>query len=73
MAREAKPMIMVDLMADGHYPPLDGRSPAELFDLAVEIAQALDNVAVRAPTGDDPEFSVVLCSRLLHKKGVALF
>lgn len=66
-------MIMVDLMADGHYPPLDSRTPAELFDLAVEIAQTLDNVAVRAPVSDEPDASVVLSSRLLHKKGVALF
>lgn len=73
MAPEDKPMIMVDLMADGHYPPLDTRSPSELFDLAVEIAQTLDNIAVRAPVGDGPDESVVLSSRLLHKKGVALF
>ncbi|HLO78824.1 MAG TPA: hypothetical protein VK196_20390 [Magnetospirillum sp.] len=66
-------MIQVDLMADGHYPPLDGRSPAELFELAVEIASALDNVAVRAPVGDGPNETVVLCSRLFKKKGVALF
>lgn len=66
-------MIMVDLMATGHYPPLDSRTPAQLFELAVEIAQSLDNVAVRAPVSDDPEESVVLTSRLLHKKGVALF
>lgn len=73
MAREAKPMIMVDLAAEGHYPPLDSRSPTELFDLAVEIAQALDNVSVRVPVGETPEESVVLTSRLMHKKGVALF
>ncbi len=73
MVREAKPMIMVDLMADGHYPPLDTRTPAELFELAVEIAQALDNVAVRAPVGEGPDETVVLSSRLLQKKGVALF
>lgn len=73
MAREGKPMIMVDLMAEGHYPPLDSRSPAELFELAVEIAQALDNVTVRAPVGDQPDETVVLSSRLLQKKGVALF
>ena len=73
MAREAKPMIMVDLMADGHYPPLDTRTPAELFELAVEIAQALDNVTVRAPVGEGPDETVVLSSRLLQKKGVALF
>lgn len=66
-------MIMVDLMAKGHYPPLDDRTPGELFDLAVAIAQALDNVAVRAPVGDDPEETVVLTSRLLQRKGVALF
>ena len=66
-------MIMVDLMADGHYPPLDSRTPAQLFDLAVEIARSLDNVAVRAPVGDAPDEPVVLTSRLLHKKGVALF
>lgn len=73
MAREDKPMIMVDLMADGHYPPLDSRSPSELFELAVEIAQALDNVAVRAPVGEMPDETVMLTSRLLRKKGVALF
>lgn len=66
-------MIMVDLMADGHYPPLDSRSPSELFELAVEIAQALDNVAVRAPVGEMPDETVMLTSRLLRKKGVALF
>lgn len=66
-------MIMVDLMATGHYPPLDTRTPAQLFELAVEIAQSLDNVAVRAPVSDDPEETVVLTSRLLNKKGVALF
>lgn len=73
MAREGKPMIMVDLMANGHYPPLDSRTPAQLFELAVEIAQSLENVAVRAPVSDDPEETVVLTSRLLNKKGVALF
>lgn len=66
-------MIMVDLMADGHYPPLDSRTPSELFDLAVEIAQTLDNVAVRAPVGERPDETVTLTSRLLRKKGVALF
>lgn len=66
-------MIMVDLMADGHYPPLDGRTPEQLFELAVEIAQALDNVTVRTPVGDHPDETVVLSSRLLQKKGVALF
>ncbi|MCR6629616.1 MAG: hypothetical protein NVV74_05910 [Magnetospirillum sp.] len=66
-------MILVDLMAENHYPPLDGRTPAELFDLAVEIARALDNVAVRAPVGESPEETVVLTSRLMRKKGVALF
>lgn len=73
MAREAKTMIMVDLVAEGHYPPLDTRTPVELFELAVEIAQALHNVTVRAPVGDSPDETVVLSSRLLHKKGVALF
>lgn len=66
-------MIMVDLMADGHYPPLDSRTPSELFELAVEIAQTLDNVTVRAPMGERPDETVILSSRLLHKKGVALF
>lgn len=66
-------MILVDLMADGHYPPLDCRTPSELFELAVEIARTLENVNVRVPVGDRPEESVVLSSRLLHKKGVALF
>lgn len=66
-------MIMVDLMAEGHYPPLNDRTPAELFELAVEIAQALDNVTVRVPVGEKPEETVILSSRLLQKKGVALF
>jgi hypothetical protein len=66
-------MIMVDLMADGHYPPLDSRTPTELFELAVRIAQSLDNVTVRAPVGDSPDASVTLTSRLMHKQGVALF
>lgn len=70
---EGKKMIMVDLLATGHYPPLDTRTPAELFDLAVEIAQSLDNVAVRAPTGDGPDDHVTLSSRMLHKRGVRLF
>lgn len=73
MAREAKPMIMVDLAAEGHYPPLDHRTPAELFELAVEIAQALDNVSVRVPVGETPEESVVLTSRLMRKEGAVLF
>lgn len=66
-------MITVDLMATGHYPPLDARTPAELFELAVKIAQSLDNVAVRAPVGEHPDEVVVLSSRVLKKKGVALF
>lgn len=66
-------MITVDLMASGHYPPLDTRSPQELFDLAVEIAQAFDNVRVRTPVSDQPNETVELSSRLLQKKGVALF
>lgn len=66
-------MITVDLMAAGHYPPLDGRSPAELFELAMEIALALDDVQVRTPVGDHPSETVVLDSRLLRKDGVKLF
>lgn len=73
MDAEDKPMIMVDLMADGHYPPLDSRSPSELFELAVEIAQSLENVTVRTPVGEKPEETVVLSSRLMRMKGVALF
>lgn len=66
-------MITVDLVANGHYPPLDGRTPSELFELAMEIAQTLENVRVRTPVGDHPSECVVLCSKMLRKKGVALF
>jgi hypothetical protein len=66
-------MITVDLMAAGHYPPLDTRTPAELFELAVQIAQSLENVTVRAPVGESPDASVTLTSRLMRKQGVALF
>lgn len=73
MAREGKPMITVDLMSDGHYPPLDTRSPQELFDLAVKIAQSLDNVCVRVPVSDEPKDTVVISSKLMRKHGVMLF
>lgn len=66
-------MITVDLMSSGHYPPLDSRSPEQLFELAVMIAQSLDNVCVRAPVSDHPDETVMLSSRLMRKKGVALF
>ncbi|MBX9633919.1 MAG: hypothetical protein K2X44_02965 [Magnetospirillum sp.] len=66
-------MITVDLMSSGHYPPLDSRSPEELFELAVKIAQSLDNVCVKTPAGDEPQQCVVLSSKLLRKKGVAMF
>jgi hypothetical protein len=73
MAREDKTMLTLDLMSNGHYPPLDSRTPEELFELAVKIASALDNVRVVAPVGDRPEDRVVLTSKLMHKKGAALF
>ncbi|MBC7952052.1 MAG: hypothetical protein H7Z12_09590 [Rhodospirillaceae bacterium] len=66
-------MITVDLMSDGHYPPLDSRSPQELFELAVRIAQSLDNVCVRVPVSDEPRDTVILSSKLLRKQGVMLF
>ena len=66
-------MLTLDLMSTGHYPPLDTRTPEELFDLAVKIASALDNVRVVAPVSDDPADKVVLSSKLMRKKGVALF
>jgi hypothetical protein len=66
-------MITVDLMSTGHYPPLDSRSPEELFELAVRIAQSLDNICVRAPVSDQPQECVVLSSKLLRKKGVEVF
>jgi len=73
MAREDKTMVTLDLMSNGHYPPLDSRTPEELFELAVKIASALDNVRVVAPVGDCPEDRVVLTSKLMRKKGAALF
>lgn len=73
MAMGDTTMITVDLMAREHYPPLDTRTPEQLFDLAVLIVRTLDNVAVRAPVGEGPEESVVLTSKLMRKKGVALF
>ncbi|NFV81506.1 hypothetical protein [Magnetospirillum aberrantis] len=66
-------MILVDLGATGHYPPLDSRTPSELFDLAVEIAEALEDVSVRVPVGETPEESVVLTSRLMRRCGAKVF
>jgi|AGTN01.2.fsa_nt_gi hypothetical protein len=66
-------MITVDLVAKDHYPPLDAKSAAELFELAVQIAQSLDDVRVRAPVGELPEETVMLDSRFLRQAGVRLF
>lgn len=65
-------MITVDLVGRG-YPPLNGRSPTELFELAVQIALSLDDVRVHVPVGDRPDETVVLDSRVLRKDGVKLF
>ncbi len=66
-------MITLDLMSNGHYPPLDSRTPEELFELAVKIATSLDNVRVVVPVGDRPEERVVLTSKLMRRQGAALF
>lgn len=66
-------MVTLDLMAKDHYPPLDGRSPEELFDLAMAIALALDDVQVRTPTGGRSGEAVVLDSRMLRQDGAKLF
>ncbi|MBC7907399.1 MAG: hypothetical protein H7Y60_11735 [Rhodospirillaceae bacterium] len=66
-------MITVDLMSDGHYPPLDSRSPQELFELAVRIAQSLDNVCVRVPVSDQMHETVILSSKLMRKRGAMMF
>lgn len=73
MRREDKTMITLDLMSNGHYPPLDSRTPEELFELAVKIATSLDNVRVVVPVGDRPEERVVLTSKLMRRQGAALF
>jgi hypothetical protein len=73
MATAQKPTVSVDLMAEGRYPPLASCTPVQLFELAVTIAQSLDNVTIRVPVGNLPGEAVVLTSRLMHKKGAALF
>ncbi|MGE5505951.1 MAG: hypothetical protein ACM31L_16135 [Actinomycetota bacterium] len=73
MTATSKTAIALDLMAEDRYPPLATCTPAQLFELAVKLAQALDNVTVRAPVGTLPDEAVVVTSRLMHKAGAALF
>lgn len=66
-------MVEVDLNSVGHYPPLDSKSPEELFDLGIRMACCLKTIRVRAPVGDKPDETVVLDGHLLCKKGVAVY
>lgn len=66
-------MIELDLSCVGRYPPLDGKSADELFDLGVLMARSLKCIRVRAPVGDLPHETVVLDGHLLSKKGVAVY
>lgn len=66
-------MIDVDLSSLGRYPPLDGKSAEELFDLGILMARSLKCIRVRAPVGDLPSETVVLDGHLLSKKGVAVY
>lgn len=66
-------MVEVDLKSVGHYPPLDGKSASELFDLGVCMARTWKQIRVRAPVGDQPDETVILDGHLLCKKGVAVY
>lgn len=68
-------MVHVNLKGPDRYPPLGEKTPEELFDLAVEMSQALDNIQVTTPTADhaSDQDQVVLDSRLMKKKGVKVF
>lgn len=64
--------MIIDLRLDSPYPPLQDKTPEELFDFGLRLAQALRNVQVRAPLGDGLT-CVVLDGKLLCKKGVEVF
>jgi hypothetical protein len=68
-------MVRVNLSLPHRYPPLDEKSPEDLFDFAVELTQCLDNVQVTVPTADQAGEldSAVLDSRIMQKKGVKVF
>lgn len=66
-------MVRVDLKGPNAYPPLEDKSPQELFDFAVHISQTLDHIQVSTPADEKNEASVVLDSRLMRKKGVQVF
>lgn len=66
-------MVNVDLSGQDRYPPLDGKTPEELFDLGVLMARTLRSVRVRAPVGERPGETVVLDGHLLSKTGVEVY
>lgn len=66
-------MVEVDLRSARHYPPLDDKTPAQLFELGIQMARALKRVRVRAPVGETADETVVLDGQLLSKKGVAVY
>lgn len=55
------------------YPPLQKLSLQERFDFACLIAQALPDVKVCTPVGEEPEETVILDGRILHRKGAKVF
>lgn len=66
-------MVDVDLRSTRHYPPLDDKTPEQLFDLGIQMARTLKRIRVRAPVGEKPEETVVLDGHLLSRKGVEVY
>lgn len=66
-------IINVDLGSARRYPPLNDKTPEQLFDLGVQMARTLRNVRVRAPVSEQPDETVTLDGHLLSKKGVAVY
>ncbi len=66
-------MMDIDLKGPNRYHPLDTLSPAQVFDLGVQLARKLPHLRVLAPVGDEPDEVVTLSGRVLSKKGVEVF
>lgn len=66
-------MMNVDLRGPNRYQPLEGLTPAQVFDLGVQLARKLPHLRVLAPAGDEPGEEVTLDGKLLSKKGVEVF
>jgi hypothetical protein len=66
-------VINVDLRSARRYPPLNDKTPEQLFDLGVQMARTMRRIRVRAPVSEQPDETVVLDGHLLSRKGVEVY